>query len=401
MNFDFLSYTKKLISKKQLETHKKTKKYLLDYFQENKKELFWYNIKDYISKEKIQELTILANNLNKISDVVLILGIGGSINISKAIITALKPYFNNNKLIFIGDNLSSSYLLELKEYLKNKDFSLNVISKSGTTLETLITFSFLEDIMLEKYQKQELKKRIVFTTSQDNKDLITYLKKENYKILYIPKDIGGRYSSFTFVTLFPLALSNLNIKAYLKGAEKGKKYLNKALEYAIIRNIFFKKEKYVEGLVIYEKKLFNLTNWIKQVLAESEGKNNKGLLPINIIYPSDLHSLGQYIQEGKKLLFETVITINKTKTFLVKEYNKSLNHIIETIKKSVALAHLENDTPSLNIEIETLNEYYLGQLIMFFMLSASMSSYLFKVNPFDQPGVKKYKDLITKFLKET
>ena len=401
MNFDFLSYTKKLISKKQLETHKKTKKYLLDYFQENKKELFWYNIKDYISKEKIQELTILANNLNKISDVVLILGIGGSINISKAIITALKPYFNNNKLIFIGDNLSSSYLLELKEYLKNKDFSLNVISKSGTTLETLITFSFLEDIMLEKYQKQELKKRIVFTTSQDNKDLITYLKKENYKILYIPKDIGGRYSSFTFVTLFPLALSNLNIKAYLKGAEKGKKYLNKALEYAIIRNIFFKKEKYVEGLVIYEKKLFNLTNWIKQVLAESEGKNNKGLLPINIIYPSDLHSLGQYIQEGKKLLFETVITINKTKTFLVKEYNKSLNNIIETIKKSVALAHLENDTPSLNIEIETLNEYYLGQLIMFFMLSASMSSYLFKVNPFDQPGVKKYKDLITKFLKET
>ena len=401
MNFDFLSYTKKLISKKQLETHKKTKKYLLDYFQENKKELFWYNIKDYISKEKIQELTILANNLNKISDVVLVLGIGGSINISKAIITALKPYFNNNKLIFIGDNLSSSYLLELKEYLKNKDFSLNVISKSGTTLETLITFSFLEEIMLEKYQKQELKKRIVFTTSQDNKDLITYLKKENYKILYIPKDIGGRYSSFTFVTLFPLALSNLNIKAYLKGAEKGKKYLNKALEYAIIRNIFFKKEKYVEGLVIYEKKLFNLTNWIKQVLAESEGKNNKGLLPINIIYPSDLHSLGQYIQEGKKLLFETVITINKTKTFLVKEYNKSLNNIIETIKKSVALAHLENDTPSLNIEIETLNEYYLGQLIMFFMLSASMSSYLFKVNPFDQPGVKKYKDLITKFLKET
>ena len=403
MNFDFNSYTKNLINKDDFTEYLKMESEIKKCFSKHSDDLYWYYINSYMNNYEINQMIDLASYFKKNSDVILIVGIGGSSNSAKGIISALTPYFKGDtpEIIFVGDNLSSEYLLDLKEYILNKDFSINVISKSGNTMETLLVFEFIKDLMETKYNDEEIRNRIVITTGSNNGTLNNYAKKYGFKKLYIPEEIGGRYSIFTPVTLFPMAIANLDIKAFLRGGLKGKSYVEEAFKYATFRNIFFRKNKFVEGLIICEGKLSNLTEWIKQVLAESEGKNNKGLLPINIIYPSDLHSLGQYIQEGKKLLFETVITINKTKTFLVKEYNKSLNNIIETIKKSVALAHLENDTPSLNIEIETLNEYYLGQLIMFFMLSASMSSYLFKVNPFDQPGVKKYKDLITKFLKET
>lgn len=402
MNFDFNSYTKNLINKDDFTEYLKMESEIKKYFSKHSDDLYWYDINSYINNYEINQMIDLASYFKKNSDVILIVGIGGSSNSAKGIISALTPYFKDDtpEIIFVGDNLSSEYLLDLKEYILNKDFSINVISKSGNTMETLLVFEFIKDLMETKYNDEEIRNRIVITTGSNNGTLNNYAKKYGFKKLYIPEEIGGRYSVFTPVTLFPMAIANLDIKAFLRGGLKGKSYVEEAFKYATFRNIFFRKNKFVEGLIICEGKLSNLTEWIKQVLAESEGKNKKGILPVKLMYTKDLHSLGQFIQEGNPILFETVISVSKTKSFKIEKYRKTLTEIIELIKKSVAISHLENNCPSLIISFKKVNEYYLGQLMMFFMMSAFVSSYLFKVNPFDQPGVKKYKDLLNSYLNQ-
>ncbi len=396
MEFDFNTYVKKLVQKEEIDQYSQELDHIKGKFSRGLNELCWYDMNRYVDNQELKKMITLAKELRNISDVILIIGIGGSSMGSQAMIQALNPYFKKSKpeIIFVGTDLSSEYLIDSQKYLMEKDVSINVISKSGNTMEVLTVFELFQSWMYKKYSDEEVKRRIVVTTSSYDGKLAYYATKNGYENLHIPNVISGRYSILTAATLFPMALANLDIVSFLKGAKEGRMYLNQAGIYAMLRRIFFEQGKRVEGFAIYEPKLSKFVEWTKQVFAESEGKDKKGILPMKLIYTRDLHSLGQFIQEGNPIIFETVISIDRTRTFQVDKYKETLSNINHTVEKSVCQAHLEGNCPTLFIKIDGLDEHSFGELAMFFMMSAAMSSYLFHVNPFDQPGVTKYKEMI-------
>ena len=382
------------------------KTYIKPFIDENKfNEL--YNKKDeYINKlnslemtgwtKKIEESTInkieeTANYIKNNFDSLVVVGIGGSFLGSYSFHQAFKKYFNDDsfEVIYAGTTLSSKYLDELYEYLKNKNFCVNVISKSGTTMETNITYSLLKGLLKRKYNEEEIKRRIIITTDKENGTLRQEVNENGYISFEIPSNIGGRYSFITPAHLLPLAL-NHNIKNIVDGYYDGKRYIDKAFEYAVIRKLLFDNKKVVENFCVYEENLSYFTEWLKQLFGETEGKNNVGIYPTSMVHTRDLHSLGQFVQEGNKIIFETFIKIDKTNHYI--KYNEGDLHTINNIvEDSVERAHFSGNTPCIEIEIDELTETNLSELIYFFMLSAGFSGLLFGVDPFNQPGVEVYK----------
>ena len=345
-----------------------------------------------ISNDLIKDINETADFIKENFDCLVVIGIGGSYLGSFAFNEKFKKYFDDDsfEVIYAGTTLSSKYLDELYKHLDKKNFCINVISKSGTTMETTVTYNLLKDLLKRKFtDEEEIRKRIIVTTDKEEGSLREEVNKKGYKSFEIPKDIGGRYSFITPAHLLPIAL-NHNIKDIVDSYFDGKRYVDKAFEYAVIRYLLFKKNKYIENFCVYEENLLPFTEWLKQLFGETEGKEGKGIYPTSNLHTRDLHSLGQFIQEGHKIIFETYIKEKKSDHF-IKYNNENLHDIKNIVLDSVMKAHFMGGTPSIEIIVDDLDEETLSSLIYFFMLSASFSGYLFGINPFNQPGVEVYK----------
>ena len=373
--------------------------------------LGWVNLE--YDKEEMERVKLAAQKIRKDSDFLIVIGIGGSYLGARAVIEALSHSFRQKNVLFAGNNMSPDYLNDLIDFIKDKDFSLNVISKSGTTTEPAIAFSVLKEKLIEKYGKEEANKRIYITTDKEKGLLRKEAIEEGYETFIVPDNIGGRYSVLTPVGLLPIAVAGIDIDKLIFGAESAMiKYStledNDCYTYAVIRNILNKKGKSIELLVNYEPKLHYFMEWWKQLFGESEGKEGKGIFPAGVDNTTDLHSMGQYIQEGQRIMFETVLNIeepyrdyklpaagSKELDFLT---GKSLNDVNHKAMQGTIIAHTNGKVPNLEIIIEKLDEFNVGWLIYFFEKACGISGYLLGVNPFNQPGVEAYKKEMFKLL---
>jgi len=381
--------------------------------------LGWLDYTRNYDREEFQRIKESAERIQKDSQVLLVIGIGGSYLGARATIEALSHSFYNllpkNKrktpeIYFVGNNISGQYIKELLDIIENKDISLNVISKSGTTTEPAIAFRVFRDYLERKYGKEEASRRIYATTDSTKGALRKLANEEGYETFSIPEDVGGRFSVLTPVGMLPIAVAGIDIDNIMKGADDASvEYASKKLEenscyqYAALRNILYRKGKSIEILVNYEPSLHFLSEWWKQLYGESEGKDGKGIFPSAVDFSTDLHSLGQYIQDGRRDLFETVVNVHKPKLdFIVEEDENNLDGLnflsgetMDFVNKKAfqgtMLAHTDGGTPNLVINIPVMDEYHYGKLIYFFEKACGISGYLLGVNPFDQPGVEEYK----------
>lgn len=397
---DFNKYTAKFVNGSDISKFNKQSKKILNAFT-NGELSYWNDINSYVNRDELNSILNTANYIRENCDVFVVIGIGGSYMGSKALIEALLPTFNRKKpeIIYLGTDLSSDYYKEVIEYIKDKEVIVNVISKSGNTLEPNIAFEIISYILEGKYNDDELSNRIIITTDKKKGSLRKLANEKGYVTFEVPEKIGGRFSVFTPVGLLPLAVAGIDILRLLEGFIDGEKYIDTALEYAIMREAFFKKNKYVEAFTVYNPKLYYFTEWLKQLFAETQGKNGKGILPISIVNTRDLHSMGQFLQEGHDIVFETVIGIKNASTIQIMKYGESLNEINKIAEEKVCVAHYKDKTPSNVLEIEELDEYNMGELVRFFITAAILGALLIEVNPFDQPGVEKYKVLVNEALK--
>ena len=396
MKFDFKTYTYNFINKEQYETIYKEKD---NWFQKlsNSEMTGWMR---EIDSSVVDRIKRTANYIKNHYDCLVVIGIGGSFLGSYAFHKIFQKYFNDNsyEVIYAGTTLSSEYLDELLIYLNNKNFCLNVISKSGTTLETSITYKVIKDLLKRKYGEEGLIDHIILTTDKEKGALRQEANEKGYVSFEIPKDIGGRYSFVTPAHLLPLAL-NYDIDKIIDGYYDGKRYSDKAFEYALTRRLLFNNNKVIENYCVYEEKLSYFTEWLKQLFGETEGKEGVGIYPTSSVHTRDLHSLGQFIQEGHKVIFETFIKI-KNSSYYISYKGKELQEINNSVLDSVIRAHYSGKVPCLEIEIEELTVEKVASLIYFFQLSAAFSGLLFGVNPFNQPGVEVYKKEIKDTLGE-
>lgn len=388
--------------------------------------LGWLDYPKNYNREEFKRIKATAEKIQEDSDVFIVIGIGGSYLGARACIEALNHNFYNNlsgnkrkrpEIYYVGNNISSNYIVDLLDVIEDKDISINVISKSGTTLEPAIAFRVFKEYMENKYGKEKAKERIYITTDREKGALRELADKENYVSFIIPDDIGGRYSIFTSVGLLPIAVSGLNIDSIMEGTLVGFEeysiknlYENPAYEYAVIRNILYNKGKSTEILVNYEPSLNYLSEWWKQLFGESEGKDGKGIYPASVNFTTDLHSLGQWIQDSRRNIFETTLNIEKPrKDFKIKKdkdnldklnflEGKTMDYINKKAFEGTLMAHTSGNVPNLVINIPEMNEYYFGKLIYFFKKSCAISGYMLGVNPFDQPGVEEYKKNMFKLL---
>ena len=373
--------------------------------------LGWIKYPYEFDQEEFARIKKAAEYIKANADVLVVIGIGGSYLGAKAVIEAMKPYFKQEgvEIVFCGNSLSSTYMAELLDYLKDKSFCINVISKSGTTTEPAIAFRLCKELLESKYGK-ESSKRIFATTDKERGALRTLSTNEGYETFIVPDDIGGRYSWFTAVGLLPIACAGINIDDLMQGAKKAYDELttlpyeqNPALLYASLRNLLYKQDKKIEVLVTYEPKLSFISEWWKQLYGESEGKDNVGIFPASLVYSTDLHSMGQYIQEGERIMFETVLDIqNPEKDVTLKEEENNLdglNYLKGQVLSSVnhkaelgtILAHVDGGVPNIVLEVEKIDAYNIGYLLYFFMLACGTCCYMHGINPFNQPGVESYK----------
>jgi len=374
--------------------------------------LGWEDLPVTYDKEEFLKIKEAAKKINSNSDVLIVIGIGGSYLGSKAAIEMLGNHFQVDgelEVVFAGHHISSTYMMDLVDYLEGKDFSINVISKSGTTTEPALAFRFFKKLLIEKYGKAEANTRIYATTDKDKGALRSLADKEGYTTFVVPNDVGGRFSVLTAVGLLPIAASGINIDEIMEGAENAYyEYLNNPLEsdvtkYVAIRNILYRKGKKIEMLVSYEPSFRYLGEWWKQLFGESEGKENKGLFPASASFSTDLHSLGQYIQDGERHLFETVITVKKPKREIIIEKDelnldglnyltgKSIDYVNKQAYLGTLLAHSDGGVPNMLIELPDVSPKSFGHLVYFFEKACAISGYILGVNPFDQPGVEDYK----------
>jgi glucose-6-phosphate isomerase len=382
---------------------------------------------DY-DKDEFTRIQATAEKIRENSDVLIVIGIGGSYLGARAVIEALKPNLYNNldkeardcpEIYFAGQNMSGSYLSDLLEVIKDKDISINVISKSGTTTEPAIAFRIFKKLLEVKYGKSGAKERIFATTDSEVGALKSLADKEGYETFVVPNNIGGRFSVLTAVGLLPIAVAGIDIEALLAGAKIGQDAYaedgldNNVNKYAVARNILYQKGKKIEIFANYEPKLHYFSEWLKQLFGESEGKNGKGIFPVAVDFSTDLHSLGQYIQEGERTIFETVLFVEKSaEDIMIPEsaddtdgFNfiagKTLSSVNETAMTATVAAHVGGGVPNIVINISELTPFCLGQLIYFFEKSCAMSAYILGVNPFNQPGVEVYKKNMFKLLGKT
>ena len=378
--------------------------------------LGWLTLPTDYDKDEFARIKAAAEKIKKNSDVFIVIGIGGSYLGARAAIEFLKsPNYNllckdTPQILFTGNSISSSALNEVIELCKGKDISVNMISKSGTTTEPAIAFRVLRGILEEKYGKEGARERIFCTTDKAKGTLKELADAEGYETFVVPDNIGGRFSVLTAVGLLPIAVAGCDIDRLMEGAKDAQENLcstelgqNPAYQYAAVRNILYRKGYTTELLVSYEPYFQMMNEWWKQLYGESEGKDNKGLLPDSVIFSTDLHSLGQYIQEGRRNLFETVMQIEKAKSelVLVEEENngdglnflagKTMDFINKKAFQGTILAHNDGGVPNMVLSIPEANEFELGWLIYFFEKACAISGYTLGVNPFNQPGVEAYK----------
>lgn len=386
----------------------------------NKKEfLGWLELPTKYDKKEVEKIKKAAKKIQSDSEVLVVIGIGGSYLGARAVIEALTNTFYNYlpqsqrktpMVLYVGNNLNPNYINDLIELIGTKDLSINVVSKSGTTTEPAIAFRIFRELLENKYGLKEAQKRIYVTTDKKKGALKQIADEEKYTTFVIPDNIGGRYSILTAVGLLPIAVAGIDIEKLLEGARFAQeKYLDKNLKYndcykyAVARNILYGKEKNIEILVSYEPKMHYMIEWWKQLFGESEGKDGKAIYPTGAEFTTDLHSLGQYIQEGRRNLFETVINIKESDSDIniqqdednLDELNylvgKGLDYVNKKAMEATIQAHVEGDVPNIVITMDKLNEYTIGHLIYFFELACAMSGKILGINPFDQPGVEKYK----------
>ena len=379
----------------------------------------WLELPTNYDKDEFARIKKAAKKIKKESDILVVIGIGGSYLGARAVIEALTSSFYNmlpNKqrkypqILYVGNNLSPNYINELIEYIGDKDFSVNVISKSGTTTEPAIAFRIFREILENKYGIDEARSRIYATTDKAKGALKTLAENEGYEQFVVPDNIGGRYSVLTAVGLLPIATAGIDIDKLMMGAKIAQdryddpnvKY-NECYKYAVVRNILYKLYKNTEILVNYEPKMHYFTEWWKQLFGESEGKDQMGIFPAGVDFTTDLHSMGQYIQEGRRNLFETVISIktpNSDITINPDDDNldglnyltgKGLDYINKKAMEGTIEAHVSGDVPNILISMKKLNEQNLGELIYFFEKSCAVSGMILGINPFNQPGVEEYK----------
>ena len=387
IKYDFKTYTRNYFTEEEYNEVLSKKVDIINKLK-NSNMNGWTKEIDAATISKIKETSSF---IKKNFDCLVVIGIGGSFLGSYAFDKMFRKYFDDDKFetIYAGTTLSSKHLEELIKYLRNKNFCINVISKSGTTMETSITYKLLKDTLKRKYNEEELKNHIIVTTDKDKGKLREEVNEMGYTSFIIPDDIGGRYSFITPAHLLPLAV-NYNIDEIIDGYYHGKRLLDVAYEYAATRYLLYKHGKVVENFTVSEENMSYFSEWLKQLFGETEGKNGVGILPTSTVFTRDLHSLGQFIQEGNKILFETFIKVTETNNYI--EYNKEdLSTINNIVIDSVIRAHSKGNVPCLEIEMDELTEENIGILIYFFQLSAAFSGYLFGVEPFNQPGVEVYK----------
>ena len=378
--------------------------------------LGWVDLPVNYDKEEFARIKSAAEKIKADSDVLVVLGIGGSYLGARAAIEFLtSPLYNNlpkdtPDIYFAGNSISGSYLNDLLNICKGKRISVNVISKSGTTTETSVAFRIFRNLLETTYGKEEAAKRIYCTTDKKRGTLKELADKEGYECFVIPDDVGGRFSVLTAVGLLPIAAAGCDIDALMQGAAKAREeYMEPDLEknacyrYAALRNAFYNKGKQIELLVSYEPRFTLMGEWYKQLFGESEGKDNKGLFPASVTFSTDLHSMGQYIQEGRRHLFETVVTIgNNGSDVVIKEEadngdglnflaGKQMSYVNQKAFEGTVLAHTDGGVPNLVIGLDNSDAEDLGRLIYFFEKACAVSGYILGVNPFDQPGVESYK----------
>ena len=381
--------------------------------------LGWVDLPKNYDKDEFERIKKAAKKIQSDSDVLLVIGIGGSYLGARACIEMIGHSFKNDltkeerkapKIYFVGQNISSTYMSDLLDVIKDKDVSINVISKSGTTTEPAIAFRIFKDFLEKKYGKEEAKKRIYATTDSSKGALKKLSDEEGYETFIIPDDVGGRFSVLTTVGLLPIATAGIDIDKIMLGASDASCDFNNenldtnyAYQYAVVRNALHRKGKDVELLVNYEPKLHYFSEWWKQLYGESEGKDNKGIFPASVDFSTDLHSMGQYIQEGKRILFETVLNVVDVDKHIEIEAvendldglnylaGKNVDFVNKKAFQGTLLAHTDGQVPNLIVNVPKLDEYNFGYMVYFFEKSCAMSGYLSGVNPFDQPGVEAYK----------
>ena len=381
--------------------------------------LGWIDLPVDYDKEEFARIKKAAAKIQSDSDVLLVIGIGGSYLGARAAIEFLTHSFYNvldkgtrktPQIFFVGNSISSKYIKDLQDVVRGKDFSINIISKSGTTTEPAIAFRVFKEMLVEKYGKEEANKRIYATTDKAKGALKNLANQEGYESFVVPDDVGGRFSVLTAVGLLPIAVSGADIDKLMEGAASGRKKAletpyeeNPALLYAAIRNILLRKGKHVEIVANYEPSLHYVSEWWKQLFGESEGKDQKGIFPAAVDLTTDLHSMGQFIQDGARIMFETVINVEESpEEVVLKEEEvdtdgmnylagKNVDFVNKSAMNGTILAHTDGQVPNLKVNVPEQNEFYLGELFYFFEFACGVSGYLLGVNPFNQPGVESYK----------
>ena len=393
---------------------------------DEKEFLGWLKLPTEYDREEFDRIKEVAKKVKNDSDVFLVIGIGGSYLGARAVIEAMSSQFvnavpddkaENPKVLFVGNNLNPDYINDIITFIGDRDVSINVISKSGTTTEPAIAFRIFREFLENKYGLAEARSRIYVTTDEEKGALKKLSETEGYETFVIPDNVGGRYSVLTAVGLLPIAVAGIDIEKLMKGAlyaqtkyaDENLKY-NDCYKYAVTRNILYNNKKEIELLVDYEPKLHYFIEWWKQLYGESEGKDGKGIFPAGVEFTTDLHSMGQYIQDGRRTLFETVLNVEKSNTdieikndednldglnYLV---GKSLDYVNKKAMEATIEAHVDGGVPNILISMERLDEEHLGQLIYFFELACAMSGKILGVDPFNQPGVEAYKKNMFKLL---
>lgn len=422
VNVDY-SFANKFINDSELEMIKisadAAKKQLIDRTGAGNEFLGWIDLPINYDKEEFARIEKAAAKIQKDSEVLVVIGIGGSYLGARAAIEFLRHNFYNSvsktvrktpEIYYVGNNISSNYLNHLIEVIGERDFSVNIISKSGTTTEPAIAFRVFKKLLTDRYGKEEASSRIYATTDKAKGALKGLATAQGYESFVVPDDIGGRYSVLTAVGLLPIAVSGANITQLMEGAAIMRKHClesnfedNIAQRYAALRHILLRKGKSIEILVNYEPSLHYVSEWWKQLYGESEGKDQKGIYPASVDFTTDLHSMGQFIQDGQRTMFETVLNVENSSTEIIIEEEetdldglnylagRSMDFINKSAMKGTLLAHTDGDVPNLMVSIPEQNELYLGQLFYFFEFACGISGYMLGVNPFDQPGVESYK----------
>ncbi len=379
----------------------------------------WVDQPVLYDKLEFMRIKEAAARMRSNSDAIIVLGVGGSYLGARAVVESLKPHFYNSasighrhqrEIYFAGNSFSPLYLSDLLKLVEDKDLSINVISKSGTTTETAIAFRVFKEVMEKKYGKEGARKRIFVTTDGHKGSMKAMADREGYETFVVPDNIGGRYSVESAVGLLPIAAANINIDEFMEGNAAEREYLlshefeeNDALIYAAYRNIFYRKGKFVELLTNYEPNLNFICEWWKQLYGESEGKDGKGIFPASASFSTDLHSLGQYIQDGERILFETVLNVKKASRdvkvkFVEDDFDglnylagKTMDYVNKNAMQGTLKAHIDGGVPNMIVNMDELSPYYIGALMYFFEFACGVSGYVNGVNPFNQPGVESYK----------